>query len=276
MFRHPHNRLHRTRFLPAALVLAGGALLASACSQDEGVPPPAAVFTPDKPGSCTGQVSLQAGLISGRTAELQVRVENVQDVLAANFDIVYRTLRCSTSQDTCFTDGDCPAGEICQVSGSLVARLETGSISDSGSFLDCGLPGSPLSVINLDPGETERLIVGMVRNQFRACSSQTACTIDDDCLSTGELCGLIDTTLPPPNGQCVQPSSNCLATPCTGGDVCVAGVCDAVGDAFLLSLPFTILNRGRIRVDFADPKGLEDATGPIAGIGFCGGYLEGI
>jgi hypothetical protein len=261
------------RVVLAALALTGGVLTVSACGgDDEGVPLPSAVFTPDKPGSCSDQVSLQAGLISGRAAELQVRVENVPDVLAANFDILFQTFRCSTSQNTCRVDGDCPMGEICQLSGTPVARLDVPTISDIGSFLDCGLPGKLLSVVDLDNTEQERLIVGMVRNDFRACSSGTPCTSDTDC--TGELCGLID---PAGNGQCIkQPSSNCAVSPCTGGDVCVEGVCDAVGDAFLLSLPFEILTRGRIRIDFADPKGLENAAGPIGGIGFCGGFLEGI
>jgi hypothetical protein len=262
------------RVFLAALVLTGGVLLVSACSNDDqGVPLPSAAYTPDKPGSCSGQVSLQASLISGRSAVLQVRVENVADVLAANFDILFQTFRCSTSQGTCFADGDCPVGEVCLLSGTPVARIDVPTISDTGSFLDCGLPGDLLSVVSLDPIVQERLVVGMVRNEFRACSSGTPCTMDTQCTPTGERCGLID---PAGNGQCVKPSSNCVTTPCTGGDVCVEGLCDAVGDAFLLSLPFEILTRGMIRVEFADPMGLEDASGPIGGIGFCGGFLQGI
>ncbi|MCZ6670266.1 MAG: hypothetical protein O6947_04495, partial [Acidobacteria bacterium] len=128
------------------------------------------------------------------------------------------------------------------------------------------------------PLDPERLIIGMTRINRQACSTGLACTGDTVCLPSGELCGAV--------GQCVKPASDCR-TGCPIGQVCVEQACDAVGNALLLTLTFEILDRGSIRVEFADtlsaipmPPTLEDLnTNPIAGVSFLagtGGTLQGL
>ena len=280
------NTARRLGLPLAAALLTAGAVLVSACgSSNEGTPPPVANFVTDNPAPAPGEVTLQRGFSSGTTADLQVRVQGpVAGIMAANFDLLFQTFRCQDilggpgTQNTCFTDTDCLAGESCKQSGNLVARFV---FATPANLLDCGLPGTLNPLLLPSPLVPERLIIGLTRINFRACSSNIDCSLSGDigCLPTGELCGAV--------GRCVKPASDCrtgcpLLTP-----TCVEQACDAVGNDLLLTLTFEILDRGSIRVEFADtlsaipmPPTLEDLNGnPIAGVFFpagSGGILQGL
>ncbi|MBI4160895.1 MAG: hypothetical protein HY509_00430 [Acidobacteria bacterium] len=275
--------------LAAAVLLTAGALLVAACGGDEGTPPPAAMFLPDSPTPADGDVSLQAGTISGTMAELLVRVKNVRNVQAANFDLAFGTKRCAPpggtgSQNACLVDLDCPAGESCLPSGDPVVRFVPNSASASGSFLDCGLPGTLQVQVAPDPQVVDQLIVGISRLNFQACSSGNTCDDDTDCVPFGELCGGGELCeMSNPGGRCCVSSVELCpqGTGCTLPDQCETRVCDfgagssGTGD-ILLRLTFEILDRGRVRVDFVDPKALEDAAGSPIQAMFIGGILEGV
>lgn len=271
--------------LAAALLTAGAFLVAACGSTNEGTPPPVADFVTDTAAPAVGEVTMQPGAANGTMIDLQVRVQGfVAGILAANFDLLFQTFRCQDNQtgqgtqNTCFTDNDCLAGESCKQSGNLVARFVTATISPS--LLDCGLPGTLLPLVTASGSDTERLIFGLSRLNFQACSSETPCPNGDtDCLGTFELCGAA--------GKCVKPASNCIDNPslCSGTEVCVEQACDAVGAAVLLTLTFEILDRGSIRVEFADTPGgtpptLQDLNlNPISVVSFPagrGGILQGL
>jgi len=276
--------------LAAALLTAGAVLVAACGNTNEGTPPPVADFVTDTPAPlAAGDVTLQPGASSGTMINLQVQVqEPVAGILAANFDLLFKTFRCQDnlagqgSQNTCFTDSDCLAGESCRQSGNLVARFVFPA--NPGNLLDCGLPGILNPIVGLDPADTERLIIGLTRINYAACSSGLPCPNGDfDCTPNGELCGAV--------GKCVKPASNCVDnTDCpSDAPTCVKQTCDAGAgvNAVLLTLTFEILDRGSIRIEFADtlsatpmPPTLEDINGdPIPGVSFPagrGGILRGL
>ncbi len=187
------NTARRLGLPLAAALLTAGAVLVSACgSSNEGTPLPVANFLTDNAAPGAGEVTLQGGASNGTMVDLLVRVQGpVAGIMAANFDLLFQTFRCQDNlggpgtQNTCFTDGDCLAGESCKQSGNLVARFRFAILAPS--LLDCGLPGTLNPLLTPSPNEPERLIIGLTRINRQACSSGFSCPNGDlDCVGAGE------------------------------------------------------------------------------------------